>query len=180
MTFPSTLTANTTWLINFTINPTYTATNGWTAKVLLKNAGISKAFDLTNIEGGQWQLNQPPTQTKPFGHGKTKYTLFLEKGIDRYIAEEGFVFLKPDPLSINQPEDQRSQNERIYDNICAVLEKRPLKDVQMFKIADREIVKIPIAELQKIKIQYSWAVYREKQRANGQNGVMTIAGFNLS
>ena len=180
MPLPTKLTANTSWQVNFE-TPNHTVTDGWVAKVVFNNHLSKQTITLTSTGGITWQLNAPPTTTKELGEGKTSYLLFAEKAtLERDVVERGFFTIEADPFTSTVPQDQRTHNQRTYDNLCLMLEGKSTKDVESFKIGDRELRKIPILELQQLKRDYSWAVYREKQQAKGNSSGMRVEGFRLS
>lgn len=76
-------------------------------------------------------------------------------------VSSGKIEIKPDITSINPGTDIRSNNRRVYDAICAVIEKRASTDQQSYRINNRELVRMPIGDLLRLKSQYARMVRQE-------------------
>ena len=58
-------------------------------------------------------------------------------------------------------------NQKMYDSICAVLEKRATTDQQSYTYEGRSLQRISIMELQKLKAHYKRLLIAENRRRNG-------------
>ena len=63
--------------------------------------------------------------------------------------------------------DETTHNRRMYDAICAVLEKRATTDQNAYSYEGRNLTRIPIFELQKLKAHYKRLLLAETRRKNG-------------
>lgn len=80
----------------------------------------------------------------------------------------GFMTILPDIASLPAGADTRSQNRRTYDAICAVIENRASRDQESYKIGNRELKRMPVSDLLKLRAQYASFVAQE----NGRGGLI--------
>lgn len=103
--------------------------------------------------------------------GSYAYSLrFLD--ISGNVSEigSGTIQIIADIASLPAGSDTRTQNRRIYDAICAVIEKRASLDQESYRINNRELKRAPIADLLRLKTRYAALVRAE----NGRGGIREI------
>jgi len=66
--------------------------------------------------------------------------------------------------------DNRSQNQRTLDAICAVIEGRASKDQESYTIANRSLSRTSIPDLIELRREYERLVAKEKRAARAQQG----------
>ena len=64
-------------------------------------------------------------------------------------------------------DEETSHNRRMYDAICAVLEKRATNDHNAYTYEGRSITRIGLTELMKLKAHYKRLLQAEARRKNG-------------
>ncbi|MCX5619912.1 hypothetical protein [Bombella pollinis] len=104
--------------------------------------------------------------TKEWLPGNVAYSLRkTEKNGDISEISSGSMLILPDISSLPAGADTRSQNRRTYDAICAVIENRASRDQQEYKIGNRELKRLPISDLLKLRAVFGSFVAQENGRA---------------
>lgn len=107
------------------------------------------------------------TVTKTYQPGRYEWVAFsADADGNRDELAQGQIRILPDPTGTT-PVDPRSHNERMLDQIKAVLLNNAMDDVAMYKIGGRELTKVPRETLLKQLGIYEARVLNERRR-NGE------------
>lgn len=105
--------------------------------------------------------------TKGWLPGNVAFSLRkTEKNGDISEISSGSMLILPDISSLPAGVDTRTQNRRTYDAICAVIENRASRDQQEYKIGNRELKRMPISDLLKLRALYCTYVAKENGRGS--------------
>lgn len=107
--------------------------------------------------------------TSAWPAGRYSYTVRATDGDAVHLVESGSVEVRPDIAAAGAGHDGRSQNRRTLDAICAVIEKRASLDQQSYKINNRELSRMTVADLLKLRSHYAELVRVEDARAAGKS-----------
>lgn len=109
-------------------------------------------FSLFSAETGAWVP------------GRYQWNAFaLDANGNRSELAQGTINISPDPAGTT-PLDTRTFNQKVLDNIRALLLGKSLDDVAMYKLGGRELTKIPVNELQMWEAQFERRVRSERIR----------------
>lgn len=109
----------------------------------------------------------PTSETARWAPGSVAFSLRkTARNGDITEIMSGFMTIMPDIASLPDGADTRSQNRRTYDAICAVIENRASRDQESYRIGNRELKRMPISDLLKLRAQYASFVAQE----NGRGG----------
>ena len=144
----------------------YPPSEGWTLKYALRGAS---ALDVTaTVVGSEYSVTIPSSGT---GGSNTiepgMYTLagYVEgSGAfagQRYQVHRSVVRVTPD-VGAAQPGELQSKAERNLAAIDAVIEGRITSDVESYTIAGRQVTKIPIGDLMKLRSRFAAQVRRQR------------------
>ena len=125
----------------------YIPSDGWSCLMYLRGrAGGPVGFIVESIvENDKFVLQASAAETALFKAGDYKYFISVEKDENRFLVEEGTVEVLQDYADENF--NIKSHAQKILNAIDATLLKRATKDQLSYKIAGREISKIPIPDL---------------------------------
>lgn len=147
MRIPDTFTAGTTFRLQ-----------AGTGTVLLLRGACSA--DLPAGDDGF--IVAPASQTALWPPGSVAFSLRKNsKNGDITEVMSGFLTIMPDIAALPAGTDTRSQNRRTYDAICAVIENRASRDQESYKIGNRELKRMPISDLLKLRSRYANFVAQE-------------------
>ena len=106
----------------------------------------------------------PSATTAGWSPGRYKWVAFASDVTgNRIEIARGTLRILPDDGGLN-PVDPRSYNERMLDAIRCLLEGKALDDAIMYKLGNRELTKLPIADLTKWELQFETRVRNERIR----------------
>lgn len=86
-------------------------------------------------------------------------------------AGTGTLAVIADILAGTEASDQRTHAQRVLAAIEAVIERRASKDQESYKIGNRELKRMSIADLLKLRDRYRAEVVREKRARSGSGGL---------
>jgi hypothetical protein len=157
--FPEKATAG----LNFQAALDYTA--GWALTALLRGPA---ALTLEAVaDGGTYTFAAKGADTATWAPGLYGVSVRAALGDDVVEIYAGQLNVLPDLASIGAGFDPRSANERALDAINAVLGKKASQDQMRYRINNRELWRMPVADLLKLKSMYTVAVRRERRRQQG-------------
>lgn len=131
--------------------------------------GVSKIDIPTTVSGIDIVVNVVPEVTEKWIAGDYHYQLIATKGTDKQLVESGTITIEPDFLNLPAGHDFRTHAEKMLDVIKQVLEGRIPKDIESYQIDGRNVQRIPILELHKLKRTYAFQVNKEKRRQAGKS-----------
>ena len=172
---PATATAGLTFLFDPRLCD-YPATQ-WSAKLLLRGPA---SIDLDAADDGSQTFTVDSTTTVAWLAGNYWYSLRVQSATETREVENGQIEFLPDFASLPVGYDGRTQNEIALDAIVAVLAKRATQDQQRYTIGDRELWRVPVIDLIKLRSYYSTAVRNERAAKSGirRFGRPVIVRFN--
>ncbi len=159
---------------------TYRATDGWTLSFRLVGIAGTYSFDAT-ADGDGFSVNVDASTTASWAPGFYSWTAYVTKSGERHIVGSGHMEILPNPVSASAS-DARSHVKRLLDAIEAVLEGRVTKDVESYTIGGRQLTRIPIPELLRLRDKYKAEYRRELQAerlAKGLRSGRTVRVRNL-
>ncbi|MDF7673539.1 hypothetical protein PT277_01555 [Acetobacteraceae bacterium ESL0709] len=123
------------------------------------------ALDLRADASGVIHVSAEETAT--WKAGSIAYSL-RRTDADGHVSElaSGTMLILPDLASLPEGADTRSQNRRTYEAICAVIENRASRDQMEYKIGNRELKRMAVSDLLKLRSVYGRYVAQE----NGRSG----------
>lgn len=139
--------------------PEYSAANGYALTLTL--VGTAARYEIAGV-GDPWTFQAGATDTTGWVDGAYTYILTFTKDTERHTVDSGTVRVLPDVNALSTF-DGRSQAKRTLDAIEAIIEQRASKDQQQYTIAGRSLVKMPVADLFKIRDTYRMEVMREER-----------------
>lgn len=142
----------------------YPAGDGWALSYSLLNAAGRITFSGA-ADGDAHAIAVDAATTAGWTPGRYRMSRIATKGAERITLWSSYVDVLPDPETA-APYDTRTHARRTLDAIEAWIEGRSLA-VASYRIADRQMQYIPIAELLQIRDRYRQEVRREDAAANG-------------
>lgn len=118
----------------------------------------------TNGTGGAtWVVTLKPADTTGKTAGIYKWAAYAEKGsgatLERWLVAGGAITLTAD-ITVAAAGALQTHEERTLALIETALEGRLTGDMQSYTIDGRQITKIPVLELRRLRVQYQAAVWR--------------------
>lgn len=158
---PGRLTAGDSWAWRWA-NAAYPASASWVLSFRLIGPGVSLSVSSV-AQGDGFLASASATATAALSPGirglDCTLTGWVSRAAERFQVYSGGCFLAPDPATVTG--DLRGHATRTLAAIEALLEGRATKDQQSYKIADRELSRIPIPELLQLRDYYAAEARRE-------------------
>lgn len=146
------------YLLNYSVNE-------WGLQLVARGP---QAINLTaTVEGDGFVLAAPAATTATWAPGKYWFSLRATQVSRTVEIEFRELTVLQDLASVTGVYDGRTQNEISLDALDAVIDKRATVDQMRYKINERELWRMPIAELLKLRSYLSTKVRRERERRNG-------------
>jgi hypothetical protein len=123
-------------------------------------AGAAISFT-AGTSGDVYSVAVTPATTAAWTPGRYTWASYASKAGERYTVGQGELVIEADPATITAPYDNRSHARKVLDAIEAVLENRATTDQQQVSIAGRSLVRMPVAELLKLRSVYAAEVRSE-------------------
>lgn len=141
--------------------------DGYALKYYFSGAGaIQKSADGSagnGVNGTAWVLTLTPSNTAGKPAGIYKWSAYAEKGsgasLERWLLASGVITLTAD-ITTAEAGALQTHEERTLAVIEAAIEDRLTADMQSYTIDGRQVTKIPIMELRRLRVQYQSAVWR--------------------
>lgn len=149
----------------------YKAGDGWALTYYFRGAG--PGFDkAAAADGDDFRVTVPAATTAQLAPGKYYFEARASDGSVEHVVARGeataVVSLKG--MATTATLDGRSSAQRILDAIDAVIEGRATSDQQSYKIGQRELSRIPLADLIAARTRYAQIVSRERRAARRREG----------
>lgn len=139
--------------------PDHPASEGWTVTVIARGVG---PYDVVAIADGDKHVILMPTDMPA---GDYWYQVFAEKGALKHMPLEGQFTVQPNLSSQAAGYDGRTEAKKALDAINAVLAKKATTDQKKYKINNRELERMSVGELQKLRSFFVMKVRRENGKA---------------
>lgn len=140
-------------------------------------AGID-VFQLAGVASGNgWLFTVLSTDLATKPAGTYRWTLYAEDTstpINRYRIDNGVLDVTPNLVTAT-PGQLQTHAERTLAILVAAVEGRLTADIEHYVIENRQVAKIPMKELKALRVEYAWAVWREKNP--GQIGAKVATEF---
>jgi hypothetical protein len=122
---------------------------------------------------GDYEVTVTSAVTANWTAGNYEFAVYLVKTGERHIIQSGKVEIEDNVSGISAAYDPRSTVKKTLDAIEAVLEGRASQDIMSYQIAGRQIAKIPVPDLLKMR-DYFKREYASEQKAEAlANGIGT-------
>lgn len=118
------------------------------------SAGASHAFAAASTATASWLP------------GRYWWAIRATRGADVEEIERGEIEVLPDMLA-GASFDGRSEAEKAFEAIKAVMAKRATMDQERYRINNRELYRMSISDLLKLRAHYAVLVSREKREKRG-------------
>lgn len=124
--------------------------------------GPSKQQISTSADAGIVEVTLRTADTTAWPVGRYQWFLMRENGGDQVKVDEGFFTVAENPLGAAATVDTSTHAERMLAAIEARLEGRAKTDYENYSIDGRAISRIPVVELDRLRIRYANKVRKEK------------------
>lgn len=163
---PSKIQAGVTFALTLTLT-TYPP-DDWTLTLIMRGP---QAIDLTSTaDGGSHLITADAETTAEWAPGRYWCSLRATDGTEVVELSTGDVEVLRDLAQVTGAFDGRGHVRKVLDAIEAVIEGRASLDQQSYKIGDRELVRMSVAELLKFRDRYRAELAREEAAArSGQS-----------
>ncbi|XVJ50903.1 MAG: hypothetical protein HEQ32_01955 [Vampirovibrio sp.] len=181
--FPTRLLAGTTITVSLRNSPAkaYSNLDGWGLVLFLQNVKGSLNKALT-WDADHWVLNVGASDLNALtdaGEITTRYQLIATQDADSLVVEAGRLILARSLNALTGGLDARTHEERVLDNIRAVIEKSATKEQHKYMVNGMELERRTLKELVDLENLYASRVAMQKRRAKGLSPFETIAmGYN--
>lgn len=164
--FPSSITAGLTFdrLVTLTAYP---ANDGWALRAVLRGPAVINL--VATAEGVQHRFHADATTTAGWAPGLYSFSIRAEKAGDVFETDAGTLEILPDLANVAAGHDPRSHARKVLAAIEAILEDRATLDQERYRINNRELYRIPRAELLKMRSQYRAEVRMEEAAQCGKS-----------
>lgn len=142
----------------------YLASAGWALSYKFRGAGAG--FDVTAVAvGDDFEITVLAEQTSALVGGQCWWEAWVTKAGETYRVEAGQATVSPALPDKGLAYDGRSQVKRILDAIDALIAGKATLDQQEYQIGDRQLRRIPIADLILLRKTYAQLYNQEQQAA---------------
>lgn len=142
----------------------FPANGGWTLAYKFANKDESVAVDPLNVtaDGASFQVEIPADASGALNAGVYQLVGYVtDLAGNRYVIAKGTVRVLQNPSVDGEPYDFRSQNQRVYDSICAFIEGR--EDVEEHTMSDgRHLKNMSMRDLLYWQQVYAGRVMKER------------------
>lgn len=149
----------------------YPAGDGWVLVYYFRGAG--SGFDAAaTVDGNDYLVTVPTATTSACAVGDYEWQAWFSKDGEKHLADSGRVAVKAglNSLETSATFDGRSEAEKTLTAIRAMLANKATLDQQSYVIGNRQLNRIPIADLLMLEKRYVMIVSRERQAARIKKG----------
>lgn len=167
LTEPTRATAGDRWRWRRNDLVAHHPASSWTLTYYFSNSAAG--FSLVAAANGEgFEVDAAPATTASYAAGRYRWSAVVSKAGDRSTVGHGEILVADDPATAGAF-DYRAHPQKVLDAIEAVIEGRASKDQASYKIAGRELVRTPIADLLVLKSHYAGEVERTRRAARLRN-----------
>jgi hypothetical protein len=181
--FPTRLLAGTTITVSLRNSPAkaYSNLDGWGLVLFLQN--IKGSLNLPLVwDADHWVLNVGASDLNALtdtGEITTRYQVVATKDEDSLVIEGGRLILARSLNTLTGGLDARTHEERVLDNIRAVIEKSATKEQHKYMVNGMELERRTLKELVDLEKFYASRVAMQNRKAQGKSPFETIVvGYN--
>lgn len=152
--------------------PDYSAADGWALKLYLVprfTSPVQAPIVLESVaaeDGVRHRFQLSAAQSAAYQAGQYGYQTNAWKASEVYTLDGTFwsseVTLYPNPATLAQGADTRSQDEIALEAIRAVLANRATVDQKRYTIADRSLERMEISELEKLEAYFQKRINKQR------------------
>lgn len=155
----------------------YLASDGYVVAWYFRGAGVADV--LGEADGSTWTATLSAKATKGLTPGAYRWRMYAElrggaEVLERHLLDEGRCTVLQDFAAATDG-DTLSHAEKTLRMIDAALEGRITADVEAYTIGGRQVTKIPVETLVRLRAQYVAAVRRQRTGKFGQKVGVTFA-----
>jgi hypothetical protein len=163
---PPEIKAGTTFRVRLALGD-YPAT-AWRLTLALRGP---QAIDLAaEADGTSFLLAADAAVTAKWAPGRYWFSLRVTDGVAVHEAGAGQLAVLADLSAAAGIYDGRSEAETALDAIDAVLAKRATRDQERYRINNRELYRMAVADLLTLRAYYATRVRRERAATSGRRG----------
>jgi hypothetical protein len=140
----------------------------WTLQAIIKGPQTI-TLDAT-ASGSDHKFAADATATGGWVPGRYWLSVRATKGAEVHEVVQGQVHVLPDLSAAADGYDGRSENEIAFDAIDAVLKKRATIDQERYRINNRELWRMRVEDLLKLRSFYQMQCRRERAKRAGGAG----------
>jgi hypothetical protein len=168
MTLQSTLYAGET--LNYRASlAAYPASAGWVLHLVLGARTGSAPITVTGTAEGDAHLVQATSSTTAgWAPGAYGWELWAINGSERYRLDSGQLVVAPSLLGASASVDTRSDTQRAYDAVTALLQGKADSGVESYRINNRELKSYPLPDLIKLQAKLRSELSAERVAAGLQ------------
>lgn len=122
-------------------------------------------------DGDSFSVTVTAAVTAAWTAGDYWYAVYASKSAERYVAEQGTVVIAADLSAVSTVYDGRTWAAKTLDLVETALQGRATKDQLSYSISGRQINKIPIPDLIKLRDKLRNEVQSEKRAERIANGL---------
>jgi hypothetical protein len=140
----------------------YPVSEGWALSYSFRGASVLLDADVT-IQANvvDWSVSVAANKTAPLIPGTYRWAAFVTKAGERYTADEGVLVVERN-LSTAAAGDALSHAEKTLAIVEAALAGRLTADIEEYLINGKQVRKIGVPELKKLRKQYRNEVWRQR------------------
>ncbi|HEX3560370.1 MAG TPA: hypothetical protein VHU19_14275 [Pyrinomonadaceae bacterium] len=151
--------------------PDFPPGEGWTLTYYVRGAG--RGFDQAGVtDGDGYKIVVANTVTALMSAGKYYFEARVSNGSEEHEVARGemLAVLSIKGMATTATLDDRSPAQQILDAIDAMAVGKATLDQQSYQIGTRQLARIPISELLKLRSTYAQLVARERRAARLKEG----------
>lgn len=157
--------------------PDYPNTDGWSLVYSIRGLSAFPDVTATNVSDGTYSVLIAADSTGPLAPGTYQWASHAYKAgppVLRYPVERGVIVVTPNLVTTSTIESHAAKTLRMIE---AVIEGRVTADVQDYQIAGRQVTKIDITELYRLRAFYRTEVWKERNpnRANPTRAIAFVS-----
>jgi len=166
---PASARAGDTWLWKVTF-PDYPSSEGWTPKYAIRGkSALTWQAAWATESGGEWTITIPAASTGTLGAGAYEWAAIVTGSATyagrEHTVETGRIEVLPD-LEAAVQGDRQPWAEKTLAVIEAVLSGRVTSDISGYTIGGRQVIKMPIDELVRLRTRLRAEVMAVKRGGN--------------
>lgn len=154
--------------VEWTITLPHTPADGYDCEFRLAGANAVTITATPTDDNESYDLRLAPTDTDDFATGSYFYQIVTLKDADLFVEVAGEI--RVNALVGSAGYDGRSVAQKIVDAIDALVLNRATIDQQSYQIGNRQLARIPLAELLPMRKFYSGIVDQENRAARLKAG----------
>jgi len=137
----------------------------WSMRILLRGPAAYGMDAERDAARHVWSVSA--AETAEWIPGEYAYQVRAYAGDEAHVVEEGRTRIIADFAALPEGHDPRSENRRALDAINAVLAKRATLDQERYRINNRELYRMSVADLLRLRAHFVRLVRAEERQVKG-------------